>query len=364
MSRFSARVRGWHRRERTWSHHGPGRRRRGRFFRLIAIVVLLVLGFALSGVYSIARLITSRFGIEGWAAPILVVVLLFAVAAAARAFGAMRRFGNPLRAMMDAAEQVAEGDYTARVREEGPRPMRALAHSFNTMTAKLQSADRQRRDLMADLAHELRTPLSVLQGRIEGLIDGVYKPEPGEFEQLLDQTKVLSRLIEDLRTLALSDAGVLTLQKETTDLVHLVRTVTRNFEPEAQRQSVDLRVHVPSTPIALDIDAVRIQEVLANLLSNAMQHASSRRVVDVMLEKSPEGVVITVKDDGSGMSQDNVAHLFDRFYKRAGSQGSGLGLAIAKQLVCAHGGQIAAASVPGQGTTVKVILPTDDPTPA
>jgi two-component system OmpR family sensor kinase/two-component system sensor histidine kinase BaeS len=324
----------------------------------------LVLGFALWGVYSIARLITAHLGIEGWAAPILVAVLLFAAAAAARAFGAMRRFGNPLRAIMDAAEQVAEGDYTARVREEGPPPMRALAHSFNTMTAKLQSADRQRRELMADLAHELRTPLSVLQGRIEGLIDGVYKPEPGEFEQLLDQTKVLSRLIEDLRTLALSDAGVLTLQRETTDLVHLVRTAVRNFEAEAKRQSVDLRVHVPSYPVALDVDAVRIQEVLVNLLSNALQHASNGHAVDVTLAKYPDGIVITVKDDGSGMSQDNVAHLFDRFYKRAGSQGSGLGLTIARQLVHAHGGEIEAASVLGQGTTVKVTLPADEPTSA
>src|SRR6185503_20474538 len=114
------------------------------------------------------------------------------------------RAGGPLGAVMDAAARVADGDYTARVDERGPPPLRALARSFNTMTERLALADRQRRDLMADLAHELRTPLSVLQGRIEGLIDGVYPLEPGQLDQLLDQTKILSRLIEDLRTLALS----------------------------------------------------------------------------------------------------------------------------------------------------------------
>ncbi len=110
---------------------------------------------------------------------------------------------------MDAADLVAEGDYGVRVQEYGPPPMRALAHSFNTMTLRLQNADRLRRDLMADVAHELRTPLSVLQGRLEGLLDGVYARDDRQISQLLEETRVLSTLIEDLRTLALSDAGAL-----------------------------------------------------------------------------------------------------------------------------------------------------------
>jgi two-component system OmpR family sensor kinase/two-component system sensor histidine kinase BaeS len=258
---------------------------------------------------------------------------------------------------MDAAERVADGDYATRVDERGPPPVRALARSFNTMTGRLQHADRQRRDLMADLAHELRTPLSVLQGRIEGVLDGVYPLETGQLEQLLDQTKILSRLIDDLRTLALSDAGVLALQKEPVDMTELLRDVIESFAAEATRRSVSLELDSPAGPATLLVDAVRIQEVLANLVSNALAHTPSGGSVRLAITSTADTASISVADTGTGMSGDDIARMFDRFHKGRESRGSGLGLAIARNLIRAHGGDIIATSELGRGTIVTCTLP-------
>src|SRR6185295_3391896 len=211
------------------------------------------------------------------------------------------------------AARVADGDYTARVDERGPPPLRALARSFNTMTERLALSDRQRRDLMADLAHELRTPLSVLQGRIEGMLDGVYRPSSFELEQLLDQTRVLSRLIEDLRTLALSEAGVLNLQKESTNLSKLLRDVVHSFDGEAKRKEVALSYDPPadggSEAASFTLDPVRIREVVANLLSNAVRHTPGGGSVAVSLALAREGATISVRDTGDGMSAENVSRM-------------------------------------------------------
>ena len=138
---------------------------------------------------------------------------------------------------MDAADRVAAGDYSVRVGEYGPPPIGALAHAFNTMTARLENHDRQRRELMADVAHELRTPLTVMQGKVEGLIDGVYPLDDGQLKDVLEETHVLSRLVEDLRTLALSESGALKLQKESTDVDALARDVVDAFEGEASEST-------------------------------------------------------------------------------------------------------------------------------
>jgi two-component system OmpR family sensor kinase/two-component system sensor histidine kinase BaeS len=327
-------------------------------FRLFALAAFVLVFLAITGIVSLAWLLTSHLDAHGWPALLAVIVpVVLVVFGAARAFWTMRRVASPLGAVMDAAQSVAEGDYATRVAEHGPPPVRALARSFNTMTERLQHADRQRRDLMADLAHELRTPLSVLQGRIEGLIDGVYPLEPGQLEQLLDQTKILSRLIEDLRTLALSDAGVLTLQREPMEVTDLMKEVVESFEAEAARLSISLQLETPPDPVTVEADAVRIKEVLANLLANALSHTPAGGSVRLALSSAADTVAVSVADTGSGMSADDVARMFDRFYKGRNSRGAGLGLAIARNLVGAHGGHIMATSVLGKGTTVKFTLP-------
>jgi signal transduction histidine kinase len=225
------------------------------------------------------------------------------------------------------------------------------------MTVRLQNADRLRRDLMADVAHELRTPLSVMQGRLEGLLDGVYPRDDGQISELLEEAHVLSRLIEDLRTLALSEAGALPLQKESMDVAGLVDEVVRSMQPEAVRKSVSLGAASPAGAAVVDLDAVRIREVLTNLVANALRHTGTGQAITVTVSGTDERVTVTVTDTGEGMPPDEVARVFDRFYKGPASRGSGLGLTIAKGIVTAHGGDIHASSQLGLGTTVTFTLP-------
>ena len=337
--------------------HAAGRRARARFFRRVAIASIFVLALAILGFISVIRSIAGAAAPPG-IRPLVVAVLLFvAVGVILSTVRKARGFASPLGAVMEAADRVAEGDYTVRVSSGGPPPLRALASSFNTMTERLQNADRVRRDLMADVAHELRTPLSVLQGRLEGLLDGVYACDDRQLSQLLEETHVLSRLVEDLRTVALSDAGALTLEREPTDLIALARDVSVSMEPDAASRSVSLRVGGSLTPVVADIDPVRVREVLTNLMVNAIRHSPAGGEVSVTIAAEAQAIVVTVADTGSGMDAETLARLFDRFQTGAGSRGSGLGLAIAKGIVVAHGGEISVSSTPGRGTRVTFTLP-------
>jgi len=355
----------WRQEGDRWPLHRPPfttiRRRRTWFFRRVAFALAGLLLTTFVSMFAAAWLIAGRPG-AGGAAPLAALVLLFvAMAVVALVLRSMRRIGSPLHAVMDAADRVADGDYGVRVQEYGPPPLRALAHSFNTMAERLQNADRLRRNVMADVAHELRTPLSVLQGRLEGLLDGVYPRDDRQLGELLEETHVLSRLIEDLRTLALSDAGALPLQKDATDLVELVRDVVRSMMPEADRKSVSLSASPSVGTAVADADPVRMREVLTNIVSNALRHSANGGAVTVAINQTTEQIAILVRDAGEGMLPADVGRIFDRFYKGSASRGSGLGLAIAKSIVTAHGGEIHASSEPGQGTTVEFTLPKWNP---
>ena len=285
--------------------------------------------------------------------PLVVVLVGFGVLVASAVGGVASRIG----AVMEAANRVAGGDYDVHVRETGPASVRALARAFNTMTQRLESHDRLRRDLMADVAHELRTPLTVIQGKLEGLIDGVYPRDAEQLQQLLEETRVLSRLVEDLRTLALSESGALKLQREPTDVAALARDVASAFAGDASSRGVALTVDAPSEIAAVEIDPVRIREVIANLVSNALRHTPKGGSVTVRADDRRTHVQVDVRDTGSGMTKEDLARAFDRFYKGSASRGSGLGLTIARNLVTAHGGQISAVSEEGRGTTITFTLP-------
>jgi signal transduction histidine kinase len=333
------------------------RRARARFFRRVGLAAVALLALAAWGILTVASTVAGRFGLRG-AAPIVILFVAFAAAVGLlKIFGAMRQFASPLGAVMDAADRVAGGDYAVRVSESGPPPIRALTRSFNTMTERLQNADQLRREMMADVAHELRTPLTVLQGRLEGLVDGVYPRDDRQLAQLLEETHVLSRLVEDLRTLALSEAGALPLQMESTEIAALIREVVASLQPEAARASVTLSAATPEDAAPMDLDPVRIREVLTNLLSNAVRHSRPGGIVTVTMSVTDRRVAVAVADTGEGMSPEAVARMFDRFYKGSTSRGSGLGLTIAKGIVTAHGGDISASSQPGHGTTVTFTLP-------
>lgn len=223
------------------------------------------------------------------------------------------------------------------------RALRPVARAF-------AEQDRLRRQLMADVAHELRTPLSILQGRIEGLLDGVYPRDDTHLAELLDETRHLARLVEDLGTLAHAEAGALELRKEIVDLGDLIRDV-------ATALPRPIVVEVPADLPALEVDPVRIRQVLLNLLANALRHTPAEGVISVEVQAQPQRMLIRVRDTGSGIAPEELPRLFERFQKGSDSRGSGLGLAIARKLVLAHGGDIGIESAPGQGTEVTVSLP-------
>jgi signal transduction histidine kinase len=228
------------------------------------------------------------------------------------------------------------------------------------MTERLGSHDRVRRDMMADIAHELRTPLAVIQGKLEGLLDGVYERDDAQLIELLAEVHVVGRLVEDLRTLALSESGALKLEKESTDIGELANDVAHAFQGQAAARNAKLRVDSsPELPL-VTIDAVRIREVLVNLMTNALEHTpSSGTVVIGLADVGPKGVSVEVSDSGTGMNPEEADRVFERFHKGSESRGLGLGLAIARNLVIAHGGEIQLTSEAGQGTRVRFTIPRD-----
>jgi signal transduction histidine kinase len=225
------------------------------------------------------------------------------------------------------------------------------------MMSRLEQQQRARRELMADIAHELRTPLSVMQGRLEGMLDGVYPPDEQQVAKVLDDTRTLARLVEDLRTLAHSESGTLALAREPTDVAVLLAEIASAFQPEARARGVQLRTDLPVDIEAIDLDPVRIREVVMNLLANAVRHSPEGAVVRIGAEDTAAGVTVRVIDQGEGIRAEDLPHVFDRFYKGFGSSGSGLGLTIARSLVSAHGGTISARTPVGGGTAVEFSLP-------
>ena len=265
--------------------------------------------------------------------------------------------------LVDATRRVEGGDYAVRVGASatstgGVRVVRQLNRGFDTMVGRLEADERQRRTLLADISHELRTPLTVVQGNLEAIVDGVYPPDPAHLGVILDETRVLGRLIDDLRTLALSEAGTLALHREPTDPDILVAEVVRSFEPAAAAAGVALAAEIAGDLPIMDLDPIRIREVLSNLIANALRHTPAGGRVTVAGSVEAGGwVALEVRDTGRGIDPALLPHVFDRFVKGDGSRGSGLGLAIARQLVLGHGGEISAASVPGAGTTIRFRLP-------
>jgi two-component system OmpR family sensor kinase/two-component system sensor histidine kinase BaeS len=277
------------------------------------------------------------------------VLLFFALA--------MRRVGLPFGDIVAAAGRVADGDYSTRVAERGPPFLRVVARAFNGMTARLQEQDRQRRDLLADIAHELRTPLAVVQGRLEGVLDGVYARDDAQIGEVLDETRMLARLVEDLGTLAHADRGVMGLRKEPTDVALLIHDAVRALEPESRARQVRVGVDAHADLGLVEVDPFRLREVVLNLVANAIRHSQAGAEVTVTAAQSPGWFFVRVRDNGPGIAPEDLAGIFDRFHKGPRSQGSGLGLAIARQLAEAHGGEITVESEVGKGTLFTVRVP-------
>ncbi len=267
----------------------------------------------------------------------------------------------PLARLTHAAQTIAGGDLSQRVHVQGQDEISALGTAFNEMTASLAEAETLRKNLIADVSHELRTPLTVVQGNLQALLDGVYPLEMTQVASLYDETRLLTRLVDDLHDLALADAGQLRLERGPVNLAALAQAAVSQFSPVAETAGIKLALISTAAPEVFG-DTDRLAQVLRNLLSNALRHTPAGGQVTVHLGTFGQQAQIEVVDTGSGISPEDLPHVFDRFYRgnrgsNRGGRGAGLGLAIARQLIAAHGGQIAAASQPGQGTTFTITLP-------
>jgi two-component system OmpR family sensor kinase/two-component system sensor histidine kinase BaeS len=269
-----------------------------------------------------------------------------------------RQLTAPLRSLTDAAHRMAEGE-EVQVQVRSQDEIGELGQAFNHMAQSLALQETLRRNLMADIAHELRTPLTVIRGDLEAFLDGVFEPTPQALASLQEETLLLSRLVDDLRALALAEAGQLKLERQPTNLVELLQGVVDSFAQQAECQGQDLGLEtLPDLPL-VNVDPQRVRQVVANLVSNALRHASQSGQVVVSVSQQANEVRVSVTDDGPGIAAADLAHVFDRFWQSepARAEGSGLGLAIASELVRAHDGRIWAESTLGEGSVFLFTLP-------
>jgi two-component system OmpR family sensor kinase len=273
----------------------------------------------------------------------------------------------PLAQVGQAARAFAGRHWESRVPVRGADEVADVARAINQMAGALQGAEAQRRQLLADIAHELRTPLAVLQGNLRALIDGVYPLDVAEIATVYDQSRLVSRLVDDLGQLALAEAGHLPMNLADIQLSPVLQAVVDDWTAVAQEQSITLQPPVTANLPPVRADATRLTQVLNNLLANALRHTPPGGSVTISAVKWDQGVRLTVSDTGEGIAPEDLPRVFDRFYRgdkarSRGSGGSGLGLAITKALVEAMGGTIAAESQVGVGSTFAVTL--SSPAPA
>jgi two-component system OmpR family sensor kinase/two-component system sensor histidine kinase BaeS len=266
-----------------------------------------------------------------------------------------RTLAAPLDELANAARAFAARDWKRRVKVGGTDEIAQVAREFNQMANEIERAETLRKNLMADVAHELRTPLAVLQGNLRAMLDGVYPLEHGEIATLYDETRLLSRLVDDLRELALADAGKLPLNVQAVDATEIVRATIANFSIAAETQSVALSADIPNDLPHVQADPDRLAQILRNLLANALRHTPGGQTISVQCAVFNSGLKISVRDTGEGIASEDLPHVFDRFYRadktRArASGGSGLGLAIVKAWVEAMGGKIGVESEQGKGS--------------
>jgi two-component system OmpR family sensor kinase/two-component system sensor histidine kinase BaeS len=298
--------------------------------------------------------------------------------------GLSRGLTAPLARLTAAARRIAGGDLSQRVPETGSAEIATLGQAFNQMAADLEKAEELRRNLLADVAHELRTPLSVLQGNLRAILDGVYPLEQAEIAALYDESRLLSRLVDDLHELAQAEAGQLHLDLRPTDVVEVVQTALANLAVAAEAKGVRLATDLAHGLPPVLVDPDRLAQIMRNLLSNALRHTPEGGQITVSAtyngrcEFNEAAVRIVVADTGEGIPPDDLAHIFDRFWRAdrsrarqtvglsiprqardsaSSGRGSGLGLAIARHLVQAQGGQMGVESEVGQGSRFWFTLP-------
>jgi two-component system sensor histidine kinase BaeS len=344
-----------------WGRRHRGDVRRG-FGCLIALMSTLVVSIGVVILWLLAGLLgfaSAEGPLAYLARPAGLIVLVVGIIALFVGIGIARGVGRPLSDLVDAAGRIEAADYTVRVADErGRGDLRRLGSAFNAMAARLESEDATRRRLLADVSHELRTPLAVIQGNLEALLDGVYPPDAAHIGPILEETRVLERLIDDLRTLSLAESGALPLHREATDPAVLLEDVASAYRARAAATGVALTVRAAPGLPPIDIDPVRLRQVVSNLVDNAIRAMPGGGSIQLAAAGNAGDLVIEVSDDGPGVAAELRESLFERFTKSDTSRGSGLGLAIARAIVEAHGGTISLGSgLGGAGTSFRIVLP-------
>jgi len=276
---------------------------------------------------------------------------------------------KPLHTLKAVAGRMEQGDLSQRVSIKAKGEIGALAHAFNTMADSLSRSEQLRRNLVSDVAHELRTPLMNIRGYLELLQDQVLEPTPETLASLYEETSLLSRLVADLQDLSLAEAGQLRLARQPISLAEVASHAVQIVQPHLVQKNLALRVHIPPDLPRVEADQERVAQILRNLLSNAIMHTSSSGEISITANVIESMVKVSVQDTGIGITPEHLPYLFERFYRVDSSRaratgGTGLGLAIVKQVVQAHGGQIVVDSQPGKGACFTFTLPAASSTPS
>jgi signal transduction histidine kinase len=337
-----------------------------RFFRFV-IFILIFISLFVGGTAALFYLIFSKYtGIQNiWllicGTPFVLVVLIVFLL-----FNLYMRYGKPLEQLFNAINEVEEGNLSIRIPENKSDMFSDLIQRFNKMVGELERAEQQRRNLTADIAHELRTPLHIIQGNLEGIVDGVYEPTPEHVNNTLEETRLLSRLVNDVQTLSLAESGQLSLHPTRFLLADLIQDLTSSFSAQAAALSIDLVSSIGNSAQEITADYDRLDQVLSNLVSNALRYTPAGGRVSIETESiigEKRSVRIRVKDTGAGIPAEDLPFVFDRFWRgdksrtRGNHTSSGLGLSIAKQLIHAHSGTIEVQSTLGVGSTFIIELP-------
>jgi signal transduction histidine kinase len=275
----------------------------------------------------------------------------------------MRRMINPLSEVIAASQAVSQGDLTARVPVRAQHDdLSALSEHFNHMADELERSDRQRRNMLADITHELRTPITILRGRLEGILDGVYPPDEAHIAPALEETYLLERLVEDLRLLALAESNQLRFELKPVRLTEQVEITLGLFSAQAAERNISFHLESEENLPEVMLDPQRFQQVIGNLIDNALRYTPESSVIDVSIHKNGSEIELIVADDGPGIPETELPRIFDRLWRgdksRARSTGgAGLGLSIARQLIESQGGKITARNRSPQGFEVSIMLP-------